>query len=121
MRRTKEEEDEEEEEKEKEVEEERPRTGRERGCSTRIDLSSLSLSRFLSLSLSVSRFLSVSFFSSVSPSRRFPLLLPPSWAPPCHPLLEKREGGGKVDRGLSHYACSEETTGLDAGTAAIGL
>ncbi|KYN12004.1 hypothetical protein ALC57_15846 [Trachymyrmex cornetzi] len=29
------------------------------------------------------------------------------------------EGGGKVDRGLSHYACSEETTGLDAGTAAI--
>lgn len=31
-----------------------------------------------------------------------------------------REGGGKVDRGLSHYACSEETTGLDAGTAAIG-
>ncbi|KOC64080.1 hypothetical protein WH47_02243, partial [Habropoda laboriosa] len=35
-------------------------------------------------------------------------------------VLERREGGGKVDRGLSHYACSEETTGLDAGTAAIG-
>lgn len=31
----------------------------------------------------------------------------------------RQEGGGKVDRGLSHYACSEETTGLDTGTAAI--
>lgn len=32
----------------------------------------------------------------------------------------RRKGGGKADRGLSHYACSEKTTGLDAaGTAAI--
>lgn len=34
-------------------------------------------------------------------------------------LVVRMKGGGKVDRELSHYACSEETTGLDAGTAAI--
>lgn len=35
-------------------------------------------------------------------------------------LRGQEEDGGKVDRRLSHYACSEKTTGLlDAGTAAI--